>query len=359
MKAQVTGQLSEQVKYDATPTNHLTSAITAGHQTLTGERSAGVELRLPPFTERQPPKDQVVSLPPVTPADHELGEIGRPPIEGRTRDPVDFDRICRTSEPRETDLADPAQELPKPPSPTFTESQICTAVAEGGQQVPKRCSTHPVVVGPSIDREVRVGTPPCAEPAVPDVQDRIEPDHLPSAIPFRVLQVDLLFAFPHPAFQRLPRLDPHEALTGQFLRQPPTGNTDHLGWLIERAEQGRHARRVGFGRRVHDRIIPPGSSPFSIGRQPRTGSDGVNPGHRSRGGNVSTTTPLTRSFFSPGNGPDHRPLDLDWVRELRDRCVGLPTAMFFKQVGGPTPKAGGRLLDGRTWDEYPREAGRG
>ncbi|MCP2365808.1 protein gp37 [Nonomuraea thailandensis] len=23
------------------------------------------------------------------------------------------------------------------------------------------------------------------------------------------------------------------------------------------------------------------------------------------------------------------------------------------QVGGPTPKAGGRLLDGRTWDDFP------
>jgi protein gp37 len=27
--------------------------------------------------------------------------------------------------------------------------------------------------------------------------------------------------------------------------------------------------------------------------------------------------------------------------------------LFFKQVGGVTPKAGGRLLDGRTWDEFP------
>ncbi|WP_374330123.1 hypothetical protein [Streptomyces sp. PSKA30] len=28
-------------------------------------------------------------------------------------------------------------------------------------------------------------------------------------------------------------------------------------------------------------------------------------------------------------------------------------ALFFKQVGGLTPEAGGRLLDGRTRDEYP------
>jgi protein gp37 len=29
------------------------------------------------------------------------------------------------------------------------------------------------------------------------------------------------------------------------------------------------------------------------------------------------------------------------------------TAFFFKQWGGTTAKAGGRLLDGRTWDEKP------
>jgi protein gp37 len=53
------------------------------------------------------------------------------------------------------------------------------------------------------------------------------------------------------------------------------------------------------------------------------------------------------------SGPGHRPLDLDWVRDLRDRCSRRGIAFFFKQVGGRTPKAGGRLLDGRTWDELP------
>jgi protein gp37 len=51
------------------------------------------------------------------------------------------------------------------------------------------------------------------------------------------------------------------------------------------------------------------------------------------------------------SGPGFRPIDLDWVRDLRERRGR--TALFFKQVGGRTPKAGGRLLDGRTWDEYP------
>jgi protein gp37 len=53
------------------------------------------------------------------------------------------------------------------------------------------------------------------------------------------------------------------------------------------------------------------------------------------------------------SGPNFRQLDLDWVRDLRDRCTSLRTPLFFKQIGGLTPKAGGRLQDGRTWDEYP------
>ena len=57
------------------------------------------------------------------------------------------------------------------------------------------------------------------------------------------------------------------------------------------------------------------------------------------------------------SGQQHRPLDLGWVRELRDQCVTQQVPFFFKQVGGRTPKAGGRMLDGRTWDEYPPTRG--
>jgi len=54
------------------------------------------------------------------------------------------------------------------------------------------------------------------------------------------------------------------------------------------------------------------------------------------------------------SGFGHRPCDPDWVRKLRDRCVAEGVAFFHKQWGGRTPKAGGRLLDGRTWDELPQ-----
>lgn len=52
------------------------------------------------------------------------------------------------------------------------------------------------------------------------------------------------------------------------------------------------------------------------------------------------------------SGPHHRPCRYEWVRDLRDYCPPS-TAFFFKQWGGRTPKAGGRELDGRTWDEMP------
>jgi protein gp37 len=55
------------------------------------------------------------------------------------------------------------------------------------------------------------------------------------------------------------------------------------------------------------------------------------------------------------SGAGARPCDESWARGLRDRCVDEGVAFFWKQWGGFTPKAGGRLLEGRTWDEYPRE----
>ncbi|MEU9654388.1 phage Gp37/Gp68 family protein [Streptomyces sp. NPDC048110] len=53
------------------------------------------------------------------------------------------------------------------------------------------------------------------------------------------------------------------------------------------------------------------------------------------------------------SGPRHRPLDEVWVTGIRDTCQDAGVAFFFKQWGGRTPKAGGRLLEGRTWDQMP------
>ncbi len=86
------------------------------------------------------------------------------------------------------------------------------------------------------------------------------------------------------------------------------------------------------------------------------------------------------------SGPGARPMATSWVRDLRDQCQRAGVAFFFKQRGeygpdfGPDAPAGmmpgqrhqtyvagesltrwgkrlaGRLLDGREWNEFPREA---
>ena len=53
------------------------------------------------------------------------------------------------------------------------------------------------------------------------------------------------------------------------------------------------------------------------------------------------------------SGPGHRPMELDWALNIRDACIEFGVKFFFKQWGGNTPKSGGRILDGRTWDEMP------
>lgn len=53
------------------------------------------------------------------------------------------------------------------------------------------------------------------------------------------------------------------------------------------------------------------------------------------------------------SGPVRRTIKPEWVIALRDQCRKNGVAFFFKQWGGRTPKAGGRLLEGVTWEEMP------
>ena len=54
------------------------------------------------------------------------------------------------------------------------------------------------------------------------------------------------------------------------------------------------------------------------------------------------------------SGGRRRPMAVDWARQIRDQCRTAGVSFFFKQWGGRTPKARGRTLDGRTWDEIPK-----
>jgi protein gp37 len=54
------------------------------------------------------------------------------------------------------------------------------------------------------------------------------------------------------------------------------------------------------------------------------------------------------------SGPNARPIQKEWVIEIRDKCLELGVPFFFKQWGGTNKKAAGRLLEGRIWDAMPK-----
>jgi protein gp37 len=57
------------------------------------------------------------------------------------------------------------------------------------------------------------------------------------------------------------------------------------------------------------------------------------------------------------SGPGARPMEENWVLDIRDQCQEAGVAFFFKQWGGVFKSRTGRELEGRTWDEMPREHG--
>lgn len=53
------------------------------------------------------------------------------------------------------------------------------------------------------------------------------------------------------------------------------------------------------------------------------------------------------------SGPGARPINPEWVRAIRDKCLLHSVPFFFKQWGGTQKKKSGRDLDGRIWDQMP------
>lgn len=56
------------------------------------------------------------------------------------------------------------------------------------------------------------------------------------------------------------------------------------------------------------------------------------------------------------SGPGARPMNPAWVRSIRDQCVSANVPFHFKQWGGVNKKRSGRILDGRTWEQFPAPA---
>ena len=53
------------------------------------------------------------------------------------------------------------------------------------------------------------------------------------------------------------------------------------------------------------------------------------------------------------SGHKARPMEEEWVLDLRDQCAAADVLFFFKQWGGRTPKANGRELQGEYHDDMP------
>lgn len=53
------------------------------------------------------------------------------------------------------------------------------------------------------------------------------------------------------------------------------------------------------------------------------------------------------------SGQNWRPMEVDWVREIRDQCIESGVKFVFKQYAAKSPEKLGRLLDGIEWDERP------
>jgi protein gp37 len=119
-------------------------------------------------------------------------------------------------------------------------------------------------------------------------------------------------------------------------KNPRCGNHDHVWWGVSVED-----RKYGLPRIEHLRETPARMRFLSIeplledlGQVDLSGIDWVIVGGES--------------------GPGARPLKEEWVLSLRDQCREQSVPFFFKQWGGVRKVRNGRLLEGRTYDEYPQ-----
>jgi len=53
------------------------------------------------------------------------------------------------------------------------------------------------------------------------------------------------------------------------------------------------------------------------------------------------------------SGRNARPMNHEWVQEIRKQCLAANVPFFFKQWGGFNKKKAGRTLDWLIWDQKP------
>jgi len=213
-------------------------------------------------------------------------------------------------------------------------------------------------------------------------------EEIPTDFIFRAL--DVMADLPDRTFQVLTkRPEQAQAVLGLYYDRPaPRGHSTDPPlpniWLGVSIENARYTWRADVLRELPAAVRFISAEPllgslFSVGADYESGGRVL---HRDRVMNAGRS-PLDLTGIDwlivggESGGKFARPMHPEWARELRNSCLGergwslpwprrdLPageTAFFFKQWGshnengayvGAGPKSGGRLLDGREWNEMP------
>lgn len=65
-------------------------------------------------------------------------------------------------------------------------------------------------------------------------------------------------------------------------------------------------------------------------------------------------TDIDWAIIGGESGANFRPVKEEWITSLIAQCEQQNIPVFFKQWGGFRPKSGGRTINGRTYDQYPK-----
>ena len=71
---------------------------------------------------------------------------------------------------------------------------------------------------------------------------------------------------------------------------------------------------------------------------------------------ASTSTDIDWLIAGGESGPRHRPVDVDWVRDLRDRCQRRRRRLLLQAVGRSHTEGRWTTLDGLEWNQMPGAA---
>jgi len=133
-------------------------------------------------------------------------------------------------------------------------------------------------------------------------------------------------------FQVLTKRTERLAKLACLLRWPPNV------WMGVSIENQDYASRADHLRTAHAQIRFLSLEPL-LGPLPRLDLDGIH-----------------WVIVGGESGPGARPIEQDWVLEIKAQCAAVGVPFFFKQWGGVNKKRAGRLLEGKTWEELPAPA---